>query len=106
VRLRSVAQQLKFVDGVATDAAEVQQFLERYPFFRFEDAVRFGSYLCHIPTIVHLEKYDALLASQGPYLAYFSRRPYLAAQNGGDLWLDCSRDDAMGQLQRLAFANA
>jgi glycosyltransferase involved in cell wall biosynthesis len=105
VRLPVLEQQVR-IAGVATDPLEIQELLDRHPSLRLEDVVRFASYLCHLPTLDHLLRYDALLSSQAPYLAYLSGRPYLAAQNGGDLWLDCSRDDARGQLQRVAFGSA
>lgn len=59
-----------------------------------------------IPLIASLEEYDALLTVQSPYLAYLSGKPYVATQMGGDIWYEASRDDAIGRLQRTAFARA
>lgn len=70
------------------------------------DVLRWPAYACYAESIGDLRKYDALFAAQVPYLAYLSQRPYLAAQTGGDLWLDAARDDAFGQLQRTSYANA
>lgn len=70
------------------------------------DVLRWPDYASYAPTLRKLETYDALFAAQVPYLAYLSRRPYLAAQTGGDLWLDAARNDALGQLQRTSYGNA
>src|SRR6185437_8546380 len=51
-----------------------------------------------------LSRYDALLVSQFPYLGYFSGRPYLFGQIGGEIWFDASRNDTFGILTRRAIA--
>ncbi len=77
----------------------------RNTFLRQEDA-EFVPFLAYEPLLQHLQRYDALLATQALYLAYLARRPYLAAQGGGDLWIECSRGDALGLLQRRGFGGA
>lgn len=73
---------------------------------RFLDLKRFPDYFAYMPTYLALQKYDALLAVQVPYLAYLSGKPYAVTQMGGDIWYDCSRDDLLGHLQRASFSNA
>jgi len=70
------------------------------------DVLRWGEYVAYLPTLRRLQSYDALFAAQCPYLAYLANKPYLAAQTGGDLWFDASRDDNFGQLQRTSYAKA
>lgn len=76
------------------------------PYLRRHDVYRFSGYLPYAPVFRHLQHADAVLTTQAPYLVYLARRPYLAAQGGGDLWFDCSRDDVHGQLCRLSFGGA
>ena len=73
---------------------------------RFMDRKRFPDYFAYFPTLTELQKYDALLGVQVPYLAYLSGRPYAVTQMGGDIWYECSRDDLYGRLQRVAFQKA
>ena len=73
---------------------------------RFLDIKRFPDYFAYFPTLLALQKYDALLAVQVPYLAYLSGRPYSVTQMGGDIWYECSRDDLYGRLQRRSFEKA
>ena len=47
-----------------------------------------------------------MLGTQSPFIAYLSGRPYAATPTGGDIWQEASRDDALGRLQREAFARA
>jgi glycosyltransferase involved in cell wall biosynthesis len=75
-------------------------------FVRFTDFLRWMNYLCNLPTLQALQRMDALLTVQVPYVAYLSNRPYLVTQMGGDIWYDCSRDDQYGHLQRKSFAAA
>ncbi|MEI8394540.1 MAG: glycosyltransferase [Rhodospirillaceae bacterium] len=76
------------------------------PYARWRDLIRWTPYFAYRPTFDRLQAYDAILATQYPYLAYFSGRPYIATQVGGDIWYECSRDDAFGRLQRMAFGRA
>ncbi|MEO7728981.1 MAG: glycosyltransferase [Burkholderiales bacterium] len=75
-------------------------------FVTAEDFSRWKPYLSFLATLEALQKMDALLATQAPYLAYLAHRPYLVAQSGGDIWFECSRDDLLGRLQRRAFFSA
>lgn len=75
-------------------------------FIREEDFLNWPDYLAQMPTMKAVQDIDALLALQRPYLAYLSNRPYLAAQMGGDFWLDCSRDDMLGRLMRKTYNHA
>lgn len=90
-------------DVVSWAAVQPQDLL---PGMRFLDLQRYGDYFCYLPTLRWLQRYDALLAVQFPYLAYLSGRPYAATQMGGDIWYECSRDDLYGRLQRRSFAGA
>jgi glycosyltransferase involved in cell wall biosynthesis len=73
---------------------------------RFMDLKRFHDFFSYFKTLVALQKYDALLAVQTPYLAYLSGKPYAVTQMGGDIWFECSRDDQLGRLQRKSFSSA
>jgi glycosyltransferase involved in cell wall biosynthesis len=70
------------------------------------DVLRWPNYFSYLPALQVLQPHRALLAAQTPYLAYLSGRPYLAAQTGGDFWLDASRNDELGSLQRHSYARA
>lgn len=70
------------------------------------DVLTWPSYFSYLAALEALQSCSALFAAQAPYLAYLSHRPYLAAQTGGDLWLEASRNDALGTLQRRAYARA
>jgi glycosyltransferase involved in cell wall biosynthesis len=63
-------------------------------------------YMPYLPTFEALSKYDALLVSQFPYLGMFSGRPYLFGSNGGDIWLEASRNDVTGINTRRGIENA
>lgn len=89
-----------------TSARQVRDFLAENTFARLRDVLRFPGYLAYDEILRFLQDRDALLATQSLYLAYLSARPFLAAQGGGDLWIECSRGDALGELQRLAFGSA
>lgn len=67
---------------------------------------KFPSYHIFINTYTALQSMDAILTTQVPYFGYLSNRPYIAAQSGGDLWYEASRNDELGNLQRESFANA
>lgn len=75
-------------------------------FIRQRDLLLWPSYFTFVDLLAKLQRYDCLLAAQAPYLAYLSNRPYLAAQTGGDLWLESARHDAFGNLQRLSYRSA
>jgi glycosyltransferase involved in cell wall biosynthesis len=75
-------------------------------YIRAGDFDRWPAFFTNLPLIDRLRSFEAVLASQIPYYAYLANRPYLALSMSGDLWLEASRDDALGRLQRAAFANA
>jgi len=75
-------------------------------YLRQFDAVNWPDFLSYIPALNQLQSCAALFAAQTPYLAYLARRPYLAAQTGGDLWFDAARNDGLGTLQRRAYQHA
>jgi glycosyltransferase involved in cell wall biosynthesis len=75
-------------------------------FVRLRDFLRWKPYFCYLPTLEALQEEEVLLSVQTPYLAYLAGRPYVASQSGGDVWYECSRDDAFGRLQRTAYALA
>src|SRR5262249_34928298 len=70
------------------------------------DRLLWPEYLGYRLPVGALQAYDPPFAAQAPYLAYLSRRPFLAAQTGGDLWLEASRNDSPGILQRRSYASA
>jgi glycosyltransferase involved in cell wall biosynthesis len=76
-------------------------------FIRQFDLLTWPNYFGFLPALTALQSCSALFAAaHGVYLAYLSRRPYLAAQTGGDLWLEASRNDALGNLQRRSYGRA
>jgi glycosyltransferase involved in cell wall biosynthesis len=76
-------------------------------FIRQLDLLTWPNYFAFLPALAALQSCSALLAAaHGVYLAYLSRRPYLATQTGGDLWLEASRNDALGTLQRRSYGRA
>ncbi|MBY0422989.1 MAG: glycosyltransferase, partial [Parvularculaceae bacterium] len=76
------------------------------PFARRSDFLRYRKYFANLPGLERLQAFDALLAVQSVYMAYLANRPYAAATMGGDIWLEASRGDSVGQLQRLAYRKA
>lgn len=70
------------------------------------DFRRWPGYFCNLPAIERLQTFDAVLATQHPFIGYLSGKPYIATQTGGDIWFEAARDDALGRLQRTAFAQA
>lgn len=92
--------------AVTGDPQGVRAILQRYPFLDLTDLMAFGSYLSVLPTLDRLQEMDGLLVTQSLQIAYLAKRPYLATQNGGDLWFEASRGDALGTLQRRGFAGA
>ena len=75
-------------------------------FIRLADYARWSPYFSYLPILQALQEKSALYTVQCPYLAYLSSRPYVATHMGGDIWYECSRGDAFGELQRCAFRNA
>ena len=76
------------------------------PYARVADFRRWPGYFSNIPAFERLQVFDAVLGTQNAFIAYLSGRPYAATPTGGDIWLEASRDDALGRLQRHAFARA
>ena len=70
------------------------------------DLLVWPQYFAYLPALEALQSCSVLFAAQAPYLAYLSHRPYLAGQTGGDLWLEASRHDMLGNLQRRSYACA
>jgi glycosyltransferase involved in cell wall biosynthesis len=80
---------------------------EKLPgFVRADDFNRWPAYFSYLPLLDKLQQFDSLYTVQAPYLAYLSGRPYVATHMGGDIWYECSRGDALGELQRQAFDRA
>jgi glycosyltransferase involved in cell wall biosynthesis len=107
-KLRQSGARLPEVPDVWQDIlpASTATAREAAGFFTEAEYEQFGRYAAYMGTLKHLATKDVLLTSQCPYLALFSRRPYLATQMGGDIWYECSRNDAYGQMQRRAFREA
>jgi len=91
------------VEGSRTVA---RQELSRRPYLNPVELIAFPKYFSLLPTLDRLQEMDALLATQSLQIPLFAHRPFLAAQNGGDLWFEASRGDALGTLQRRGFAAA
>ena len=86
--------------------ATARRALAAYPFIDGLDLMAYPGFYSTLPTLERLQAMDVLLATQAVQLAYLSGRPCLAAQSGGDLWFEASRADALGSVQRRAFAAA
>lgn len=78
------------------------------PFLRDYDKSHFLPYVegPYRATLRALHEKDVLWGAQSTYLSYLANRPYVVSQTGGDIWLEAARDDMLGHLQRLAYANA
>lgn len=78
------------------------------PFLRDYDKSHFLPYVegPYRATLRALHGKDVLWGAQSTYLSYLANRPYVVSQTGGDIWLEAARDDMLGHLQRLAYANA
>jgi glycosyltransferase involved in cell wall biosynthesis len=101
------------VDG-ADETARIRELAVRTPardwamvmrshFLRHSDTLVWPDYMAFVGFCNELQDFDCIFAAQSPYLAYLANKPYLAAQTGGDLWLEASRQDALGTLQRRAY---
>lgn len=75
-------------------------------FIRPSDVDDFPSYLSNLPTLQALQKMDVLWGTQNAYLGYLANKPYVVSQSGADIWLEASRGDELGRVQRKAFASA
>lgn len=71
-----------------------------------EQVLLWPEYMPYLRTAEALSRYDALLVSQFPYLGFFSGRPYLFGQIGGEIWFEASRNDPLGILTRRAIEAA
>lgn len=91
--------------SVATPAALWTQ-TDTPNFVRQRDVLIWPSYFAFLPFLEALQPYDSVFVAQAPYLAHLAGKPYLAAQTGGDLWLEASRNDLFGVLQRRSYAKA
>lgn len=79
---------------------------KRPSWLRRKDIILFEPYLSLMKTLIALQDEDVLWCTQYPYLGYLSGRPYVASQSGGDMWLETSRADMLGELTRFAFGQA
>ena len=77
----------------------------RAPFLRPADRAANSPYLCNWPLLKALQDMDVLWGIQYVYLSYLANRPYVVSQMGGDLWMEASRKDELGRIQRLAFGS-
>ncbi|MFM9975742.1 MAG: glycosyltransferase [Beijerinckiaceae bacterium] len=84
--------------------SEMKQRL--YPFIELSDMLAWPDYMPYAEGLKRLNQHDALLVSQVLYFGYLSRRPYIVAQMGGDIWFDAARDDALGRITRLSLQKA
>ena len=88
------------------NVSDYLSFESKPSFFSAWSFLRYPSYRFMIPFLSKLQKMDALYCAQFPYIAHLSGRPYVVSQVGGDIWLDASRGDELGKLQRAGFKNA
>jgi hypothetical protein len=75
-------------------------------YIRPRDFRRWPEFFVRKPLMDRLQAFDAILTTQIPYYAYLANKPYAAAPMGGDIWLEASRDDLLGRLQRTAHEQA
>lgn len=105
-----VGIQLPVVDGVYQYSEnpdwQCRLVEEDYEFVRETDKVDFPSFMSNLPTLSALQEMDVLWGTQNVYLSYLANRPYVVSQSGGDIWLEASRQDELGRVQRKAFSNA
>lgn len=80
--------------------------INRLTFLRSSDIHDFPNYFRNLSTLKRLQAMDVIWATQYVYLGYLSNKPYVASQSGGDIWLEASRGDELGRVQRKAFAKA
>lgn len=75
-------------------------------FLQANDINDFAPYLSLINTLIELQHKDVLWCTQCVYMGFLAHRPYVASQMGGDLWLEASRGDMLGDLMRRSFGSA
>ena len=88
------------------DISSIPRECDLPEYVRPMDYRRWSAFFGHIPAFERLQGYDAILTTQAPYYAYLANKPYAAAPMGGDIWLEASRDDLLGRLQRASFEHA
>lgn len=77
-----------------------------YPFIEMEDVLAWPDYMPYAKGLKALNRHDALLVSQVLYFGYLSRRPYIVAPMGGEIWFDAARDDNLGRITRRSLERA
>lgn len=106
--LEAIGVHLQEVPGVYARLPDEADTSLPLPFLRDYDKSHFLPYVegPYRATLRALHQKDVLWGAQSTYLSYLANRPYVVSQTGGDIWLEASRDDMLGHLQRLAYANA
>lgn len=90
----------KFIEG---KRKPLLALLSRSPDIRPEALVGYDSFYPYYAWAKELAEFDVLYAASSPLAAYATGRPYCVFSVGGDLMLDCGRDDEYGQLMTLSF---
>lgn len=106
--LEAAGMPLATVPGVYARLPDASDTSAPLPFLRAYDRTHFSSYVegPYRGTLAALHAKDVLWGAQATYLAYLANRPYVVSQTGGDIWLEASRGDMLGYLQRMAYAKA
>lgn len=94
------------VERVPELFSEWGDFIKMPPFVSKRDHDRYAQFYAFAPLYRRLQNFDALFATQAPYLARLAERPYMLTHTGGEIWYECSRGDQLGVLQRDSFARA
>lgn len=77
-----------------------------YPFIEMEDVIAWPDYMPYAKGLKVLNRHDAVLVSQVLFFGHLSRRPYIVAPMGGEIWFDAARDDNLGRITRRSLERA
>jgi glycosyltransferase involved in cell wall biosynthesis len=80
--------------------------LRQYPFVELDDMIAWPDHMPYVKGLKVLNQHGALLVSQFLSFGYLSRKPYIVAPMGGEIWFDAARDDALGRITRRSLQKA
>ena len=104
--LAGIQPKLPFHQLAATGEWATLQPEDLPSYARLADFQRWPERFSDLLAFDEMQRFDALVAAQQPHVAYMSGKPYAVTVTGGDWWLEASRDDALGRLQRTSYGEA
>lgn len=88
------------------DRRSLLMLLREYPRIRYEVFEAYPQFMSYFDWAKELTKHNVVYAACNPFPAYASGVPYVTMTVGGDLEIDCGRNDYYGKAMTLSFNNA